>query len=145
MTSVDPFDLRDFLPYLLAQAAEETSLGFQKHYKDGYGMLRNEWRVLFHLGRYGAMSARDICERAKLHKTKVSRAVAALERRRFLARSPTALDRRVEVLDLTKSGHSAYLDLAQKARSYDAAMVQSLSAEQEAVLRACLAKMAKLP
>jgi hypothetical protein len=55
-------------------------------YKDRYGMLRTEWRVLFHLGRYGAMSAREISRRAGIHKTKVSRAVAALERKRFLER-----------------------------------------------------------
>jgi DNA-binding MarR family transcriptional regulator len=53
-------------------------------------MLRTEWRVLFHLGRYGAMSAREISRRAGIHKTKVSRAVAALERKRFLERRDSA-------------------------------------------------------
>ena len=45
----------DFLPYLLAMAAEKTSQEFQRYYKDRYGMLRTEWRVLFHLGCYGDM------------------------------------------------------------------------------------------
>jgi hypothetical protein len=83
----DPdFELSDFTPYLLNAAAEAQSLRFSRVYKDRYGMLRTEWRVLFHLGRYGAMSAREISLRAGIHKTKVSRAVAALERKRFLAR-----------------------------------------------------------
>jgi len=56
MSQKDAFDLQDFLPYLLNQAADASSLGFQKYYKDRYGMLRTEWRVLFHLGRYGAMT-----------------------------------------------------------------------------------------
>ena len=54
----DSFDLTDFVPYLLNQAAEQSSLGFQRYYKGRYGMLRTEWRVLFHLGRYGDQTAR---------------------------------------------------------------------------------------
>ena len=50
MTKKDEFNLHDFLPYLLNQAAEESSLAFQQIYKGRYGMLRTEWRVLFHLG-----------------------------------------------------------------------------------------------
>ena len=50
MENSDTFDLQLFLPYLLNQAAEESSLSFQRVYKDRYGMLRTEWRVLFHLG-----------------------------------------------------------------------------------------------
>ena len=48
MENSDTFDLQLFLPYLLNQAAEESSLSFQRVYKDRYGMLRTEWRVLFH-------------------------------------------------------------------------------------------------
>ena len=67
MTGKDDFDLQYFLPYLLNQAAEEASIAFQKVYKSRYGMLRTEWRVLFHLGRYGAMTATDIGERCLLY------------------------------------------------------------------------------
>ena len=72
------FDLQDFLPYLLNQAAEVSSLEFQQVYRDRYGMLRTEWRVLFHLGLYGTMTAAQIGSRAKMHKTKISRAVQRL-------------------------------------------------------------------
>ena len=39
MTAKSDFDLQDFLPYLLNQAAEASSLEFQQLYKDRYGML----------------------------------------------------------------------------------------------------------
>ena len=42
MTKKDDFELQNFLPYLLNQAAEESSLAFQSIYKDRYGMLRTE-------------------------------------------------------------------------------------------------------
>ena len=79
-------------------------------------MLRTEWRVLFHLGRHGAMSAREISQRAGIHKTKVSRAVAALERKRFLQRRPSAEDRRVEILELRGPGQEAFADLSRGRR-----------------------------
>ena len=55
-------DLSLFLPYLLHRAAEQTGAEFQRNYKDKYGMLRTEWRVLFHVGHQPGMSAKDICE-----------------------------------------------------------------------------------
>ena len=57
------FDIQDFLPYLLNRAAEKASSGFQQEYKSKYGMLLTEWRVVFHLGRYGKMTAIDICKK----------------------------------------------------------------------------------
>jgi len=139
------FDLRDFLPYLLNQAAERTSLAFQGYYKERYGMLRTEWRVLFHLGRYGEITAKEICTRAQIHKTKVSRAVAALEDKRMLKRKTLADDRRHEVLSLTKKGRAAYDDLSVAAQAYDAELSEKFTSEQVATLRACLTAFAQLP
>ena len=85
MDTTENFDLAEFLPYLLNMAAEQAGRGFQKYYKARYGMVRTEWRVVYHLGLGGDMTARDICNRARTHKTKVSRAVAALEARLGLA------------------------------------------------------------
>ncbi|MEC8197864.1 MAG: MarR family transcriptional regulator, partial [Pseudomonadota bacterium] len=119
MSQKTDFDLQNFLPYLLNQAAEESSLAFQKVYKDRYGMLRTEWRVLFHLGIYGRMSAKEIGQRSKMHKTKISRAVARLEERRFLTRQASEEDRRLEYLQLTQQGQAAYRDLLEVAERYD--------------------------
>ena len=98
MPQKDDFSLQDFTPYLLNQAAEESSLAFQRVYKNRYGMLRTEWRVLFHLGTYGEMTATDICTKARIHKTKISRAVQKLVERRFVVRARSDEDRRVEKL-----------------------------------------------
>lgn len=137
----DDFDLSDFLPYALNQAAEATSLGFQRAYKDRYGMLRSEWRVLFHLGRYGDMTAREICTRSGIHKTKVSRAVKALETKRFISRTVMEHDRRNELLSLTATGKRAYLDLRGIANDYDAQLGELFKPTELAVLRKCLARL----
>lgn len=136
------FDLQNFLPYLLNQAAETTSLEFQRRYRDDYGMLRTEWRVLFHLGRYGDLTAKAICERARLHKTKVSRAVRALEEKKFLTRVEQPNDRRHETLILTKHGEAAYEKLAEGARRFDEALSKNFTDEENAILKKCLSKLA---
>lgn len=138
----DDFDLRDFLPYALNQAAEATSLAFQEHYRARYGMLRTEWRVLFHLGRYGDLTAKEVCDRAGLHKTKVSRAVHALEKKRFLVRETQPTDRRAETLQLTRQGVSVYEDLYRAARDYDARLSGQFTQSEREVLRRCLTRIA---
>lgn len=139
----DDFDLQQFLPYLLNQAAEASSLEFQQIYKNRYGMLRTEWRVLFHLGLYGQLTASEIGQRARMHKTKISRAVQRLSDRRFVTRSRDAADRRVEHLSLTRQGRAAYDDLRAVARRYDAALMASLDPAEAAVLRRALRKLSE--
>ncbi|WP_299778846.1 MarR family winged helix-turn-helix transcriptional regulator [uncultured Roseobacter sp.] len=145
MPDNDRFDLQEFLPYLLNQAAEMSSLEFQQVYKDRYGMLRTEWRVLFHLGLYGRMTAGEIGHSAKMHKTKISRAVHRLAERRFLARTRDAADRRVEHLDLTAQGRKAYAELREIAMEYDAALVAKIGRDQAEILRQTLRVLAELP
>ncbi len=135
------FSLQQFLPYLLNQAAEQSSLAFQKIYKDRYGMLRTEWRVVFHLGIYGDLTAKDIGERANIHKTKISRAVHKLEKRRFVSRVKVAKDRRSEIISLTAQGHIAYRDLLAEAEKYERNLLSELSQQEVAQLRALLQRL----
>ncbi|MGR3433527.1 MAG: MarR family winged helix-turn-helix transcriptional regulator [Shimia sp.] len=129
------FDVQDFLPYLLARAADRTSRKFEATYKARYGMLRTEWRVLFHLGRFGAMTATEICRRADLHKTKVSRALSALEAKRFVARGDDFRDRRRAPLRLTRTGAEAYACLVEEAARFDAALLATLDGAETEALR----------
>ena len=138
------FDLKDFLPYLLNRAAEQSSLEFQQVYKDRYGMLRTEWRVLFHLGHYGEMTAREVCERGGLHKTKVSRAVAALDKKHLVERKPLPEDRRFEILRLSKSGLQVYEDLIERAEEFQHKTIKNLSREDAKVMTRCLRQLARI-
>lgn len=144
MPETRDFDLQGFVPYLLNQAAEASSRGFQSYYKDRYGMLRTEWRVVFHLGRYGDLTAKDICTKAGLHKTKVSRAVAALAHKKFLTRTEVQQDRRHELLRLTPRGAAAFDDLTQAAQRFDASLLARFSDQEVDVLRKCLVQIADL-
>ena len=143
MTS-ETYQLTDFTPYLLNIAAETASLDFQVHYKAKYGMLRTEWRVIFHLGQFGAMPAKEICSRACIHKTKVSRAVSALEAKRFVSRDTLEDDRRHAMLSLTHKGTRVYENLFEAAQNFDLALTKDFTTEEQATLRKCLLKIARL-
>jgi len=144
MDENDDFVVQDFLPYLLNRAAEDSSLAFQTLYKGRYGMLRTEWRVLFHLGMYPRMTARDISTRAKIHKTKISRAVAKLSERRWVSRNRDVADRRSEHLELTATGRAVYEDLREQAKAYDARLTQRFTPEEIALLRRMLRQLASM-
>lgn len=139
-----PFDLQDFLPYLLNQAAEATSRGFEGVYKSSYGMTRTQWRVLANLGRFGAMTARDICRVSHIEKTKVSRAVAALEAEAMLARAPSPEDGRAELLSLTPRGQAVFAELGQQALAFDADLRAKLGPEIAARIDAILREIIAL-
>ncbi|QXT40301.1 MarR family winged helix-turn-helix transcriptional regulator [Gymnodinialimonas ceratoperidinii] len=132
-----------FLPYLLNQAAEASSQEFQAYYRSRYGMLRTEWRVMFHLGCYGDLSAKQICEKASIHKTKVSRAVAALETKRYLTRAPSETDRRIELLSLTPAGVNVFEDLSRAAEGFDTKLIARLEPGEVEALRRALVVLSR--
>lgn len=135
------FELSGFTPYLLNLAAEAQGEIFSKIYRERYGMLRTEWRVLFHLGRYGELSAKEISDRALIHKTKVSRAVRALEEKRFLERFVSESDRRVERLVLRAPGREAFAYLSKAASNYETRLQDKLGAEDAWRLREILKRL----
>jgi DNA-binding MarR family transcriptional regulator len=116
----DRFELETFLPYRLNRAAEAVSLSFSRIYKSRYDMTRPEWRTLAALGAIGRMTATAIGAHSSMHKTKVSRAISALEKRRWIRRTEDTGDRRIEHIELTPLGRKAYEDLAGHARAYQA-------------------------
>lgn len=118
-TSDDMLALEDFLPYRLNRLADAVSREFQKIYKDREGLTVPEWRVFATLGQFGTMTATAIGAHSAMHKTKVSRAVAELERRKWLQRETDEVDRRVEKLKLTRLGRQVYRELVPLAKAFE--------------------------
>lgn len=128
----DILNLENFLPYRLYRLADAVSREFAGIYKDSHGLTRPEWRTLSGLGQHGTMTATALGEQSAMHKTKVSRAVAELERRRWLTRTPDDNDRRVEHLTLTKAGLAAYREMVPLAKAFERALLAGLSANERA-------------
>jgi DNA-binding MarR family transcriptional regulator len=107
-----PLKLEEFLPYRLNVVASLVSQALSRVYADRYGIGVPEWRVLCTLGQYGMMTGKAIGSHSHMHKTKVSRAVALLEKRKLLTRRPNRADLRESFLALTPAGRAMYMDLA---------------------------------
>ena len=138
MADQTDFDLDDFLPYLLNQAAEAAGESFAQVYKARFGIGRTEWRVLAHLGQSGTLTATTIAERAMLHRAKISRAVFALEQKGWLDRERDADDRRVEHLSLTRDGRDAYAELCKDATAHQRTLTNRLGKNRTRALAEAL-------
>lgn len=121
--------LENFLPYRLARAAEMVSKQFAAHYRQQYGLTRPEWRTLATIGQFDRITATDIGRHSSMHKTKVSRAVRALEKRNWILRTDDPVDRRIEHIGLTREGKRHYRELVRMARNYEARLVQMLGTD----------------
>jgi DNA-binding MarR family transcriptional regulator len=130
----DVLILDDFLPYRLNRLADAVSRDFSTLYKDRYGLTRPEWRTLATLGQFGTMTATAVSRHSTMHKTKVSRAVAELERRRWLLRKADPGDRRVEHLALTAAGRKVYGELVPVARDFEARFLAKLDGRDRAAV-----------
>jgi len=115
---VAPLRLEEFLPYRLNVLASLVSQALSRIYVDRYGIGVPEWRVLVTLGQYGMMTGKAVGAHSHMHKTKVSRAVAELEKRKLLARRSNRADLRESLLSLTTAGRAIYEDLAPGALAF---------------------------
>lgn len=126
--------LEKFLPYRLNRIGAAVSRDFRAVYGPEHDLTVPEWRVLATLGEFEEMGAKAIGAHSSMHKTKVSRAVRALEERRWLRRRESAEDRREEILSLTPLGRRIYADIIPRALAFEAALLAALGPEAEALL-----------
>ena len=104
--------LEEFLPYRLNVVASLSSQALSRVYAKRYGIGVPEWRVLVTLGQFGMMTGKAVGAHSHMHKTKVSRAVALLEKRKLIARRANRADLREAFLSLTSAGRLVYEELA---------------------------------
>jgi DNA-binding MarR family transcriptional regulator len=109
--------LEGFLPHQLNVLSSLVSQALTRVY-GRYGLGIPEWRVLVSLGQFGVMTGKEIGLRTHMHKTKVSRAVAQLEGRKYLTRKANRADLREAFLSLTPAGRAAYEELAPRALDF---------------------------
>lgn len=131
---MDKLILETFLPYRLTRISAVISREFRTVYGRHHDLTVPEWRVLATLGEFSTMTAKAIGAHSAMHKTKVSRAVRALEERRWLIRSERSEDRREEVLMLTPLGRSVYADIIPRALAFERMIFAKLGSDGNALL-----------
>jgi DNA-binding MarR family transcriptional regulator len=136
-----PLKLRDFLPYQLNVLANLVSEGLSRIYAERFGISIPEWRVLVTLGEFNVMTGKDIGAHTHMHKTKVSRAVADLERRKLVSRRINRADLREAFLSLTPPGRAIYEELAPGALEFARRLAEAIDPADRAAFERALAQL----
>jgi DNA-binding MarR family transcriptional regulator len=136
-----PLKLEDFLPYQLNVVSSLVSQALSRIYSRRYRIGVPEWRVLVTLGQFGVMTGKAIGAHTHMHKTKVSRAVAILERRKLLARRVNRDDMRESFLSLTAPGRAMYEELAPHARDFARRLTEILTPDDREAFDRALRKI----
>jgi DNA-binding MarR family transcriptional regulator len=106
-------------------------------------MTRPEWRAIAIIGACSEVTAAQIRDDSTMHKTMVSCAVSALEKRRWVARAPVAGDARSQTLRLTAADLRAHGDLMDMAAAYQDAVLAQLGADVGGLIVALAAMEAR--
>lgn len=133
--------LEEFLPYRLNVCASLVSQALSRIYTERYKIGVPEWRVLVTLGQFGAMTAKAVGAHSHMHKTKVSRAVALLERRKLVTRRVNRADLREAFLSLTPGGRDVYSELAPIALEFARKLLETVDADDRAALDRAINKL----
>jgi DNA-binding MarR family transcriptional regulator len=153
-TSAEPADAADtkgpgeptlkleaFLPYRLNVVATLVSQALSRIYARRYRIGIPEWRVLVTLGQCGVMTGKAIGAHTHMHKTKVSRAVAMMEKRKLLARRANRDDMREAFLSLTPAGRAMYEEVAPHAQEFSRRLTEILAPGDREVFDRALKKL----
>src|ERR1700761_3623517 len=108
---IPALQLGNFMPFRLNRLAAEVSEHLAEIYRERFGLDIPEWRVIATVGPRRGCTAQYIAASTRMHKTRVSRAVAALARRGCITRAVSPDDAREVHLELTPAGRRIYAAL----------------------------------
>ena len=121
------FILANFLPYQLSILASGISRDFSKEYILRFGLNNAEWRIIAHLSqKTETISIREIYQKVDLEKSKVSRAVSKLAKRKLLSKKVNLSDKRLVDLKLTKAGREIIDEMTEIAMDFEARFLQKI-------------------
>ena len=93
------------------------------------------------LGQYETMTAKAVGAHSHMHKTKVSRAVSELERRKLLVRRENRADRREAFLSLTPAGRAIYERLAPGALDFARRLFETVDPADRAAFERAVTRL----
>lgn len=130
-----------FLPYRLSILSNTVSAAIARLYEERFGITMLEWRIMAVLGLDAPLSASDVCERTRMDKVQVSRAVARLLDKGLVTRRTARDDRRRSVLTLSAKGARVYAEVAPMTAVWERKLLENLTDEELEALDALLSKL----
>lgn len=122
--------LARFVPFRLNRLAAAVSQHLSLVYRGRFALEIPEWRVMATVGQDPSCTAQHIAASTRMHKTRVSRAIAHLVKRRLLERVRRPGDRREMQLRLSPAGRRMYARLVPLALLRERALLSCMSARE---------------
>lgn len=122
--------LANFTPFRISRLASGISDQLAQLYQERFGLEIPEWRVIATIGSSWTCTAQHIADSTRMHKTRVSRAIAHLVTRGLVERTCNADDRREMELRLTKAGRAMHAELVPLALERERALLACLNEEE---------------
>ena len=124
------------MPFRLNRLAAAVSQHLSAVYRARFALEIPEWRVMATVGQDLGCTAQHVADSTRMHKTRVSRAIAQLARRGLIERVASERDRRERALRLTRAGRRLYAKLVPLALARERALLACMSgAERRSLLR----------
>ncbi len=130
-----PFSLEEFLPYQVAHASALINQSLAKVYEKRFNITQAQWRVMAHLFESDGITAAELGEKSVMDKSMVSRAVADLVDRQYVAKTRSQTDKRAFMLLLTPQGKAVFEDMAEEVTQWQKTLFTD---EQKTALLALL-------
>lgn len=137
----NPLVLSQYLPYQLVNLAKRVSDACNREYGEPYGISIAEWRILARLGQQQELHSRGLGGITFMDKSRVSRALAQLQSKGYLARRTDPEDNRASFLTLTRKGKTLYQKIVPLALSWEEDFLKVLNLREQRDLRRLLSKL----
>jgi flavin reductase (DIM6/NTAB) family NADH-FMN oxidoreductase RutF/DNA-binding MarR family transcriptional regulator len=108
---------KDYLPYLLARAANDSASHFHGRLKS-FGLNMLSWRVLASLADGLAWTVNDLCRVSLAKQPTVSKLLDRLETQRLVKRTTDTTDARKVMVTLTRAGAQKIKPVIDEAQGY---------------------------
>jgi DNA-binding MarR family transcriptional regulator len=133
--------LDESLFFKLVRVVNLTARPFNEGLGRQHDLSLSDWRVMMVLGSHPGTTASDVCQRTGMDKMSVSRAIAALARKRRVTRKPDPEDGRRTLVWLSSAGQRLFDDLSVSARERERLVFGGVGAQEQASLSKTLDRL----
>jgi len=126
--------LDDSVFFKLVRVVNLTARPFNEGIGRRHDLSLSDWRVMMVLGSHPGTTASEVCQRSGMDKMSVSRAIAALARRRRVTRKPDPADGRRTLVWLSSAGQRVFEELSVSARERERQVFRGVGAQEQARL-----------
>jgi DNA-binding MarR family transcriptional regulator len=133
--------LEEYFPFYLGTIANRWTAASSRTYLAEFGMGIGEWRVLASLHALGQASGQEVVNLIAMDPGAVSRAIAKLEHKQFIAPAEGRFAGRTKPFDLTAGGKEIYNSIARLALERAEFLLADLTEDERHHLFSALRKL----